>query len=245
MDPELIASSFPALMKGAGMTLALTAIAAPLGLALALPLAIARLSQHGWLRRPVHVFVYVFRGTPLLIQLYLVYYGLGQFNAELEAWGLWWFFRDELYCALLVLVLNTGAYSAEIFRGAIAGVPSGHVEAAKAAGMSRFTRMRRIILPSAFRIAWPAYTNEVVFLMQATSLVSLVTVTELFRSADIIAVRTFDIYTMYITAGLIYLAISYGIILTFGSIEKQLMRHTRKTGSGASLHKRAFAILSR
>ncbi len=245
MDPELIASSFPALMKGAGMTLALTAIAAPLGLFLALPLAIARLSRHGWLRRPVHVFVYVFRGTPLLIQLYLVYYGLGQFNAELEAWGLWWFFRDELYCALLVLVLNTGAYSAEIFRGAIAGVPAGYIEAAQAAGMSRFTRMRRIILPSAFRIAWPAYTNEVVFLMQATSLVSLVTVTELFRSADIIAVRTFDIYTMYITAGLIYLAISYGIILTFGQIEKHLMRHTRKAGAKASLHKRAFAILRR
>ncbi len=245
MDFELIAKSFPALMTGAGMTLFLTAVSVPLGLALALPLAIARLSKRAWLRRPAHVFIYVFRGTPLLIQLYLVYFGLGQFHDTLEAWGIWWFFRDELYCALFVLVLNTGAYSAEIFRGAISGVPAGHIEAALAAGMSWFTRLRRIILPSAFRIAWPAYTNEVVFLMQATSLVSLLTVTELFRSAKIIAVRTFDIYSMYITAGLIYLVISYGIILAFGMIEKHLMRHTRQPGGKKSLHQRAFAVLTR
>ncbi|HHK75186.1 MAG TPA: ABC transporter permease subunit [Rhizobiales bacterium] len=245
MDFELIVRSLPALMDGAGMTLLLTAISAPLGLAVALPLAVARLSHRAWLRRPAHVFIYVFRGTPLLIQLFLVYFGLGQFHDTLEAWGLWWFFRDELYCALFVLILNTGAYSAEIFRGAIAGVPAGHIEAAMAAGMGWFTRLRRIILPSAFRIAWPAYTNEVVFLMQATSLVSLLTVTELFRSAKIIAVRTFDIYSMYITAGLIYLAISYGIILTFGMVEKHLMRHTRQPVDKLSLHRRAFAMLSR
>ncbi len=245
MDLDLIYRSLPALMRGAGMTLYLTAIAVPLGLMLAIPLAIARFSPRWWLARPVHVFVYVFRGTPLLIQLFLVYYGLGQFSKQLDAWGIWWFFRDEMNCALLVLVLNTGAYSSEIFRGAIAGVPAGHVEAAIASGMNWFTRMRRIILPNAFRIAWPAYTNEVVFLMQATSLVSLVTITELFRSAKIIAVRTFDIYSMYITAGIIYLAISYGIIFVFGIVERHLMRHMSANPQRKSLHRRAFAMLTR
>lgn len=246
MDLGLIIQSWPKLMQGAAMTLFLTAVAVPLGLALALPLAVGRLSRRKWIRIPVYWFIYVFRGTPLLIQLYLVYYGLGQFNQVLKSWGMWWFFRDELYCAFLVLTLNTGAYTAEIFRGAISGVPAGHIEAALAAGMNWFTRLRRIVLPSAFRLAWPAYTNEVVFLMQATSLVSLITVTELFRVAGTIADRTFDIYTIYITAGFIYLTISYGIILSFGLIEKYLMRHMpKKVSKKPSIHKRAFAILKR
>jgi len=246
MDFGLIIDSWPALMRGAVMTLTLTAIAVPAGLALALPLAVARLSHRLWLRLPSYAVIYVFRGTPLLIQLYLIYYGLGQFNAVLKSWGVWWFFRNELYCALLVLSLNTGAYTAEIFRGAISGVPSGYIEAAQASGMSWFTRLRRIVLPSAFRLAWPAYTNEVVFLMQATSLVSLITVIELFRVTKTMADRTFDIYTMYITTGLIYLMISYGIILLFGLIEAYLMRHmplapnARKT-----INQRALAVLMR
>lgn len=246
MDFSLIIQSWPALMRGAAMTLTLTAIAVPLGLMLALPLAVARLSRRYWVRFPAYVFIYIFRGTPLLIQLYLVYYGLGQFNAVLKSWGLWWLFRDELYCALLVLTLNTGAYTAEIFRGAINGVPSGYIEAAVAAGMNWFTRLRRIVLPSAFRLAWPAYTNEVVFLMQATSLVSLITVIELFRVSKTLADRTFDIYTMYITAGFIYLLISYGIILLFGMIEGYLMRHLpQKPAKKPSIHQRALAILKR
>lgn len=246
MDFGLIVQSWPKLMQGLQMTLLLTAIAVPLGLALAIPLAVARLSRRSWIRLPSYLFIYVFRGTPLLIQLYLVYYGLGQFNAVLKGWGVWWFFRDELYCALLVLTLNTGAYTAEIFRGAISGVSSGFIEAALAAGMNWFTRLRRIVLPSAFRLAWPAYTNEVVFLMQATSLVSLITVTELFRVTKTLADRTFDIYTMYITAGFIYLMISYGIILLFGLIETHLMRHMPQApGKKPSIHQRALAILKR
>ena len=244
MDFDLIARSMPALLDGAVMTLVLTAIAAPVGFCFAWPVALAKLSDRAIVSRPASLFVYVFRGTPLIIQLYLIYYGLGQFRVELESMGLWWFFRDALNCALLVLVLNTTAYAGEIFRGAIAGVEIGQIEAARAAGMTWLTRTRRIVIPQAIRIAWPAYTNEVVFLMQATSLVSLVTVTELFRAADIIAVRTFKIYDMYLTVAVLYLIISYGIIVTFGMMERRLMRHQRKP-EAKSIHARAFAVLTR
>jgi len=245
VDFALIHTSLPALGQGLVMTLGLTAFAVPVGFCIAIPLALARLSHHRALAGFSRVFIYLFRGTPLLIQLYLIYYGLGQFRAALESVALWWFFRDALSCALLVLVLNTGAYAGEIFRGAIAGVDAGQIEAARAAGMSWFVRTRRIVLPQALRIAWPAYTNEVVFLMQATSLVSLVTVTELFRSADIIAVRTFKIYTMYLTVAAIYLMISYAIIFAFGLVERRLMRHLGPAAPGGSIHARALAILTR
>lgn len=244
MDFDLIARSMPKLLDGARMTLVLTAFSVSVGFCLAIPLALAKLSTSRWKRIPASTFIYLFRGTPLLIQLYLIYYGLGQFRETLEDMGLWWFFRDALNCALLVLVLNTAAYSGEIFRGAIAGVPSGQIEAARAVGMSWFTQTRRIVLPQAMRIAWPAYTNEVVFLMQATSLVSLVTVTELFRAADDVAVRTFKIYTMYLTVAAIYLVISYVIIFVFGLAERYLMRH-RTPIARSGISNRAFAIFTR
>ena len=244
MDFALIEKSLPALGDGLLMTLLITAIVIPVGFCIAVPMALARLSHNPLLSAPARVFIYLFRGTPLLIQLYLIYYGLGQFRQAFQDVGLWWFFRDALYCALLVLVLNNAAYAGEIFRGAIAGVDRGQIEAARAAGMSWLTRTRRIVLPQALRIAWPAYTNEAVFIMQATSLVSLVTVTELFRSADIIAVRTFKIYTMYLTVAAIYLMVSYAIIFAFGLWEKRLMRHTAPA-AGQSVHRRALAILTR
>lgn len=245
MDFDLIAKSAPALASGAAMTLGLTAFAVPVGFCLAIPVALARVSHRPILSSAAGLFIYVFRGTPLLIQLYLIYYGLGQFQPALAQAGVWWFFRDALNCALLVLVLNTGAYAGEIFRGAITGVDAGQIEAARAAGMSWLTRTRRIVLPQALRIAWPAYTNEVVFLMQATSLVSLVTVTELFRAADMVAVRTFKIYTMYLTIAVIYLLISYAIIFLFGLVERHLMRHLAPVGGRVSIHRRALAILTR
>ena len=244
MDFDLIARSMPKLLDGAVMTLFLTVFSVAIGFCLAIPVALAKSSRRYWLRVPASLFIYLFRGTPLLIQLYLIYYGLGQFRVALESIGVWWFFRDAINCALLVLVLNTGAYSGEIFRGAIAGVASGQIEAARAVGMSWLTQTRRIVLPQALRIGWPAYTNEVVFLMQATSLVSLVTVTELFRAGDIVAARTFDIYTMYLTVAAMYLVISYGIIFVFGLAERHLMRH-RAPVVQPGIHKRAFAVLSR
>lgn len=240
MDWQLILDSLPKLAEGVGMTLFLTVVSVAVGFVLALPLAVARTQHEPLIRLPVQTYVYLFRGTPLIVQLFLVYYGFGQYSAELKQLGLWWFFRDELNCALLVLILNTAAYSTEIFRGGINGVPVGQIEAARAVGMGRWAQYRRIIIPQALRFSWPAYTNEVVFVMQATSLVSLVTVTDLFRVAATIAKRSFAIYELYITAALIYLCISYLIIVLFGLVERRLNRHLRQpqaasipTGVGA------------
>ena len=128
----------------------------------------------------------------------------------------------------MTLTLNTAAYTAEIFRGAIQAVPHGEVEAARACGMSRLLLYRRIILPKALRMALPAYSNEVVFLFQSTSLVSIITLMDLTGVARVIVARTFDVYEIYITAGLMYLAITYGILGIFRATEFRLSGHLRE-----------------
>ena len=166
--------AWPDYLSGMVLTIELTVISLLLGLFLAMPLAFMRLSPNPLIRWPVFGYMFFFRGTPLIVQIYLIYYGSGQFVQELRAIGLWPFFREPYFCALLTLTLNTTAYTAEILRGAIQAVPYGEIEAAKAVGMSRWKQIKRIILPKAWRIGLPAYSNEVVFLFQATSLVSII-----------------------------------------------------------------------
>ena len=204
MDLAIIWESLPRLLDGAVLTLEITVISLVVGLALAVPLAIMRLSPNPVLWMPVYGYILYFRGTPLLVQLFLVYYGSGQFRPFLDQIGLWVLFREAYFCAVLTLTLNTAAYTAEILRGAIQGVPRGDIEAARALGMSGTRLYRRIVLPKAFRIALPAYTNEVVFLLQATSLISIITLLDLTGVARIIVARSFEPYKLYITAGLIY-----------------------------------------
>ena len=170
------------------------------------------------------------------MQLFLVYYGSGQFRPFLDQIGLWVLFREAYFCAVLTLTLNTTAYTAEILRGAIQGVPRGDIEAARALGMSGTRLYRRIVLPKAFRIALPAYTNEVVFLLQATSLISIITLLDLTGVARIIVARSFEPYKLYITAGLIYLTMSYFFILVSRFIEHRLSGHMReRPASGRAL----------
>ena len=188
MDLGIIVDSLPRLLSGAWVTLQLTGISVLIGLVVAVPVALARLSANPLLRWPAFAYMFYFRGTPLLVQIFLIYYGSGQFVQQLRALGLWEFFREPYFCAVLTLTLNTAAYTAEILRGAIRAVPFGEVEAARALGMSGGLRLRRIILPKAFRLALPAYTNEVIFLFQATSLVSVITLVDLTGAArDIIS----------------------------------------------------------
>ena len=235
MNWEIILNTLPKFFEGLQMTLLLSTVAIGVGFVLAWPLALGKLSSKAYLRLPAASFIYFFRGTPLILQLFLVYYGLGQFSRELRDLGLWWFFRDELYCALLVLSLNASAYAAEIFRGGLQTIPLGEVEAARALGLTKRQRFFALLAPRALRISWPAYTNECVFMMQATSLVSLITVTDLFRVASQVAQRSFAIYEMYLSVALIYLAISYAIILGCGLIEQRLNRWQRFEPRRASL----------
>lgn len=229
MDVAIIIQSLPDLMSGAWVTLQITAISLLIGFFLALPLSVLRVSKNPVLSWPVYLFNFYFRGTPLLVQIFLIYYGSGQFQDFLEQWGLWHFFKDAWFCAVLALTLNTTAYTCEIFRGGIQGVNHGEIEAARACGMSGVLLYRRIVMPAALRIAWPAYTNEVVFLLQASSLVSVITLMDITGVARVIAARSFAFYELFITAALIYLVLVYGVIYIFRRIEKRLTLHVGRS----------------
>jgi His/Glu/Gln/Arg/opine family amino acid ABC transporter permease subunit len=222
MGLDLIWESIPKLLTGAVTTIELTAISVGIGLCLAVPLALLRVHSNPAFRWPVYGFIFYFRGTPLLVQIFLIYYGSGQFQSFLSNTGLWTLFREAWFCAILSLTLNTAAYTAEILRGAIQAVPFGEVEAARACGMSGSLLYRRIILPKAFRIAWPAYTNEVVFLLQATSLVSIITIMDITGTARVIASRSFAFYELYLTAAALYLVLVYGVLFVFRRIEYRI-----------------------
>jgi octopine/nopaline transport system permease protein/arginine/ornithine transport system permease protein len=228
MNLDPILDNLPRYASGAWLTLEITALSVAIGLACAVPLALMRVSRNPALWLPVYGFIFYFRGTPFLVQLFLVYYGSGQFRPELEALGLWTFFREPYFCAVFTLVLNTAAYTAEILRGAIRAVPFGEVEAARACGMSGALLYRRIILPKAFRIALPAYSNEVVFLFQTTALVSIITLMDLTGVARVIISRSFATFEVWIFVGLMYLLISYAILYVFKKVEYRLMGHLRE-----------------
>jgi octopine/nopaline transport system permease protein/arginine/ornithine transport system permease protein len=224
---DAILKYLPQMLDGAVVTLEITTVSVAIGLVLAVPLALLRVSKNPLLWGPAYGYIFYFRGTPLLVQIFLIYYGSGQFVPELKALGLWNLFREAWFCAVLSLTLNTAGYTAEILRGAIRSVPHGEVEAARACGMSHWLLYRRIILPKAFRLALPAYSNEVVFLFQATSLVSIISLMDLTGVARVAAARSFAIYEIYITAGLIYLVFTYGILFIFKKVEFRWSGHLR------------------
>jgi octopine/nopaline transport system permease protein/arginine/ornithine transport system permease protein len=224
---RLVILSLPNLFAAIPTTIELLVLSLALGLCVAVPVALLRLSRHPVLWMPAYGYIYFFRGTPLLVQLFLIYYGAGQFHEFLESIGIWWFFREAWWPCILALTLNTGAYTAEILRGAILGVPHGEIEAAKACGMSRLLLFRRIILPKAVRLVLPAYSNEVILMLQATSLASLVTITELTRAANIIYNRTYALYEMYLPLAVIYVAMTYAILWGFRALEHRLSGHLR------------------
>jgi octopine/nopaline transport system permease protein/arginine/ornithine transport system permease protein len=243
MNLEVIFDNWRFLAEGVILTLEITLLSLAIGLVLAVPAALMRLSRNPLLSMPIYAYIFYFRGTPLLVQLFLIYYGSGQFREQLEAVGLWQFFREPYFCAVLTLTLNTTAYTAEILRGAIQAVPHGEVEAARACGMSGGLLYRRIILPKAFRVGLPAYTNEVVFLFQATSLVSIISLLDLTGVARILISRSFAAYEIWIFAGAIYLAISYSLIFFFRKVEHRWSGHLRdRPGAQAPAVEEAVAL---
>jgi His/Glu/Gln/Arg/opine family amino acid ABC transporter permease subunit len=232
-DLGLVWSSLPELFAGLVVTLQLTVLTILGGILLSVPLGVLRNSPRKWLSGTVWAYTYFFRGTPMLIQLFLIYYGLAQFKAVRSS-GLWFILRDGYWCCLIAFTLNTAAYTIEIIAGALRNVPLGDIEAARAMGMSPFTILRRIKFPVALRLLFPAYTNEVVFILQSTSLASLVTVMDLTGVARVIIARTFSPYELFITIGLIYLALTYLLLSGFRLIEGRLYRHLRGRTAGVA-----------
>jgi octopine/nopaline transport system permease protein len=211
MDLAFMSESFVRLLPGIPLTLQLAFSSVALGFVLAVLVALMVRSHSLPLALMSEAYIFVFRGTPLLAQLFLIYYGLGQFRPALQEWGLWWFFRDAYHCALLALTLNTGAYGAEIVRGGLQSVPPGQIEAARAFGMSGLTLMRRIVAPIALRQALPAYGNEIILMVKATSLASTITLMELTGLAHKLISDSYRAVEVFLCAGAIYLAINFAV----------------------------------
>lgn len=210
MNIDMILSSLPALLSGAWVTVQLVVLSLSLGFVLALAVAFGRLSSNRVISGVTGAYVFLFRSTPLLVQIFLIYYGLGQFAGIRESF-LWPVLREAYWCAIIALTLNTAAYTGEIMRGGIQAVPFGQIEAARALGMSRPLLYRRIVLPQALRTILPAYGNEMIQMVQATSLASAITLVELTGAARTIASRSFQPVEMFIIAGAIYLAMTFAI----------------------------------
>ena len=211
-------------MSGTWLTIQLVVIAGVLGLLIAVPVALARLSENRVVHGLATAYSLFFRGTPLLVQIFLIYFGLGQFDFVRSSF-LWPLLREAYVCALITFSLNTAAYSGEIVRGGILAVPRGEVEAAKAVGMSTFTTYRLVILPRAFSIVLPAYSNEVIILMKGTALASTITLLELMGMAQLAASDTYQPILVFGIAGVIYYVLTLLISGLFRMLERRYNRY--------------------
>ncbi len=220
MNWEVIIKWLPRLAQGATLTLELVAIAVVAGLILAIPLGIARSSRHWYVRAVPFSYIFFFRGTPLLVQLFLVYYGLAQFEA-VRASVFWPLLSSATFCACLAFAINTSAYTAEIVAGSLKATPHGEIEAAKAMGMSRMKMYRRILLPSALRRALPQYSNEVIMMLQTTSLASIVTLIDITGAARTVNAQYYLPFEAYITAGVFYLCLTFILVRLFKMAERR------------------------
>ncbi len=223
MNLDAILENFPRYLQGAQATAELLAISLLIGLALAIPLAVLRTLPIPWLSRPIWVYTYVFRGTPMLVQLFLIYYGLGQFEWMQQS-VLWPLFSSAWFCACLTFVLNTCAYTTEIIAGSIRALPYGEIEAAKALGMTRWVMLRRIVLPSALRRSLPAYSNEVIFMLHGTSLASVVTIMDLTGAAREINSTYYIPFEAFITAALFYFSFTLVLVGLFHKAEARWLK---------------------
>lgn len=226
-DPEKFAKYGPNYLSGLGVTLLLVICSVALGGLISLPLAFARMSKNPVLSWIAYGYVYFFRGTPLLTQLFLVYYGLGSFSAELKAMGVWWFFRDAWNCALLAFTLNTAAYQAEILRGAIQSVPRGQHEGADALGLPKQIAFFKVILPQALIVALRPYGNEIILMIKGSAIVAIVTVLDLMGETRLAFSRTFD-YQAYLWAALMYLLMVELLRNIWAWLETRLTRHLKR-----------------
>ena len=227
MNFGLMIETFPKLLSGLNLTIQLVTISLFLGFCLAIGMALLRLSNNTFLSFFAKTYVFYIRGTPLLVQIFLIYYGIAQFEIIRESF-VWSFFKEAYWCGILALTLNTCAYSSEIIRGGIQSVAFGQIESAKSVGMSRFLLYRRIILPIAFRQALPAYGNEIILMVKATSLVSTITLMEVTGIARLIIAKTFSPVEIFIVAGLIYLTINFIVTRLVNYCEIKLTPYLRQ-----------------
>ncbi|MER9253526.1 MULTISPECIES: ABC transporter permease [unclassified Mesorhizobium] len=226
-NPEFFQKYAPGYISGLGVTLLLVAISIVLGAILSVPIAYARMSKNPILSGFAYAYVYFFRGTPLLAQTFLVYYGVGSFRPELEMVGLWGFFREAFNCAIFAFSLNTAAYQAEILRGAIESVPRGQWEGAASLGLHKLQTMWKIILPQALIVALRPYGNEIILMIKGSAIVAIITVYDLMGITRLTYARTFD-FQSYIWAAIIYLIIVETLRHGVEWIERRITIHLHR-----------------
>ena len=233
IDLAIVVEHLPAFAAGLRTTLLLLAIALASSFLLSLPLAIARVSSRAWLSRPVWLFTYVLRGTPLLVQLFVIYHGLAQFEAVRES-VFWPALRNAWFCAWLAFTLNSTAYSTEIFAGALKATSIGEIEAARAYNLSGLTLYRRVLLPGALRRALPQYSNEVVGLMHATAIASTVTLVDITRVARDVYANHLVITESFGVAAVLYFVLTFSLAGLFKLLERRFLRHLRPQTASAT-----------
>jgi len=226
MDLAFIVDCLKRMVIGVPLTLQLASLSLIFGALIGLMIAFARLSDNRLVSAFGWVYVQVIRSTPLLVLLFLIYFGAGQFEVIRKS-ALWPFLREPYYCALLALIINCSGYAAEIIRGGLKAVPANEIEAAQACGMSGLLLYKRIILPIAIRQALPAFSNEIIAMVKATSIVSLVTLMEVTGIASEIASETYRPIPVFIAAGAIYLGINFILTRIIQAIEYRLTAHKR------------------
>ena len=220
MDLELMINSFPKLLSAAVITLKLLSVSLIIGLFIGLFFAILRLNKNIFINRFAYGYSYIFRGTPLLVQIFIIYFGLGQIE-YLRSTVLWVVLKEPYWCAIIAFALNTGAYTSEILRSAFQTIKPGIIEAGKSLGISNKVIFYKIQIPIAIRQSLPAYGNEIILMMKGTSLASTVTIMDLTGVAKYIISTTFKPIEVFIVAGGIYLFMTFIIHNVIKFLEKK------------------------
>lgn len=227
LDLHLILESIPKMLSGMGVTLYLLFLASVLGLCLGIILLLMRISGRRYLATPAFVYIYFFRGTPILVQIFVIYHGLPQFEF-IRASVFWPLLREPFGCATLALTLNSAAYVSEILRGGYLGVQRGLHEAGMALGLSKRHRFFYVTTPIAVRLAIPAYSNDFISMLKATSLASTITLLDMTGVARTIVAKTFAPYEIFIATAIIYLVFTWFFQRGFGLFEKHMSRYVRQ-----------------
>ena len=223
---SLIYKNFFLVLSGLDNTILLLLISLPLGFVLALLFALGRVSKITLLSRTIASYIFVIRGTPLLVQIYLIYFGLGSIKFIRESF-LWYALKEPFWCGVIALTINTVAYGAEIFRGGIQSIEKSQVESGLSLGFGKFLLLRKIILPIAIRKVLPSYGNELILMVKATSLVSLTTYMEMTGIARKIMAKTFAPVEAFIAAGILYLFLNFLMVQFVKYLEWKYNPHLR------------------
>jgi polar amino acid transport system permease protein len=226
-DIGLSLRALPEMLSGIGLTFSLLVLSLAFGFALAVVLLLMRMSGRWFLSWPAQAYIYVFRGTPILVQIFIIYYGLPQFEWIRES-IFWPILRDPFGCIVVALSLNSGAYVAEILRGGVLGVPLGVTEAGEALGLSPRQRFVYLTSPIALRLSLPALGNEVVSMLKSTALASTITLMDMTGIGRTLMAEYFAPYEIFVTLAIIYMLLTYGLQKAMLRVEHRMGRYTRK-----------------